>query len=252
MEQNEEIDYATIDVVDRIEGSLQGAPQRISAEDFSDAEAEENPMETPNLDENANGNQENKEPENSQEDSYEFANGKFKSFDALQKSYNELQAEFTRKSQELAVLKKQSETKQAEMQKSQPLYKQEDWGERVAEFLESNEIAKRYKTEICNIIMEDEEVGNSSDPLNKALLKVLSKNVVDPENLSASEDFLQAHIFSNEHVKEKIISEYLGGLNSSSTPVFITKNNRAQLTASQNTKPTSLREVKELVAKMLS
>ncbi len=172
-------------------------------------------------------------------------NPKFKTYENLEKAYDELQSEFTRKSQELAELKKNS----ADKAEDTPAYLKEDWANNVSSFFEEYEFAKDYKNEISKILVEDEKIKYSKNPLSKALLKILSQRAFTPQKMLEDEKFLNEYIYSNQNIKDKIISDYVEQLSSKSTPPLITKSFGSSL-ASTSSKPKTLKEIKELVEKM--
>lgn len=173
-------------------------------------------------------------------------NPKFKTYESLEKAYSELQSEFTRKSQELSQLKKNSADK---VEESTPAYLKEDWANNVSNFFEEYAFAKDYKNEISKILVEDEKIKYSNNPLTQALLKILSQKAFTPQKMVEDEKFLNDYIFSNQNIREKIIADYVEQISQKSTPPFITKSFGSSI-ASNSSKPKTLKEVKELVEKM--
>lgn len=172
-------------------------------------------------------------------------NPKFKTYESLEKAYGELQSEFTRKSQELSELKKNS----ADKVDNTPAYLKENWANDVSSFFEEYEFAKDYKNEISKILVEDEKIKYSKNPLSKALLKILSQKALTPQKMLEDKNFLNDYIYSNQNIKEKIISDYVEQISKKSTPPLITKSFGSSL-ASTSSKPKTLKEIKELVEKM--
>lgn len=175
-------------------------------------------------------------------------NPKFKDFDSLEKAYADLQKEFTRKSQELADLKKIKVADKVE--DNTPAFLKDDWTDQVKQFFDDNEFAKSYKTQISKLLVEDENIKMDKNPLQKALMKVLSTEIVSPHKLVEDEKFLNEHIYSNAKIKEQIINNYINELSSKSTPPLITKTYGSSLGSSPKASPKTLKEVKELVTKM--
>jgi len=175
-------------------------------------------------------------------------NPKFKNYESLEKAYSDLQKEFTRKSQELSDLKKNKIADKVE--DSTPAFLRDDWAVSVKKFFDENEIAKNYKNQISKLLVEDEKIKMDKEPLQKALLKVLSTELVSPQKLIEDENFLNEHIYSNSKIKDKIISQYISELSSKSTPPLITKTFGSSIGSTPKSSPKTLKEVKELVAKM--
>ncbi|MGN0795531.1 MAG: hypothetical protein ACI4MT_01080 [Christensenellales bacterium] len=138
--------------------------------------------------------------------------GKFKNADELFKAYNELEKEFTKKSQRL------KEMERVEIPSEQvPDLKLE-----ADKFFSENENAKVYAKEMALFLEENPRLLSDKNCLNVALNAVLMNKIVDPEQLANDEKFLNEYVFSNENIRKKIVDEFLDGL---STPPEILKTN---------------------------
>jgi hypothetical protein len=137
---------------------------------------------------------------------------KFKTVDALQSAYKNLEKEFTQKCQKIKELsQKISEMDNAE-KPSAPEYEQEDWGKKVETFFSNHPEAKEYAVEISNVLSSEEQIAKSENSLENALTKVLAQKFVPYEKLVADEDFLNKYIYQNKAISEKIVDKYLQNL----------------------------------------
>ena len=129
------------------------------------------------------------------------SNSKFKSVDALNTAYNNLQAEFTKKCQHLRELEKSIE------EKSTPRYKLDSWSEELSDFFENNPKATQYSKEIAKMILENEDLAKKSDCLKLAWANILSEKFVEQSDLASNQEFLEKYIYSNENIKDEIIKK---------------------------------------------
>lgn len=140
--------------------------------------------------------------------------GKFANSDELLKAYNHLEAEFTKKCQQLKEAERRSEPTIAPSaaEGSAPLYESEDWDEKVAEFLERYPIAEEYAKEIGAILSEDKALAGRQDCLEAALGRAVAKNYQRPESKLEDEAFLEKYVYHNDKIRDKVIEDYLAGL----------------------------------------
>ncbi len=137
--------------------------------------------------------------------------GKFKSVDALLQAYESLQAEFTRRSQRLKKLEKETENRAKERDLATGAEKLRKIAEeRKAEAAEFDsfvaELEERARPAIDTV--EAEEAGES--PF------VAEKREVEP----LSSDQLYQKAVSDENVRLKIIGEYLSSLGKTGVPLM--------------------------------
>lgn len=140
--------------------------------------------------------------------------GKFASSEELLKAYTNLEAEFTRKCQQLKDAERRSEpTDEATSEAgSAPLYEKEDWEDRVAAFLGDYPIAEEYAKEISAEIVSDEALAGREDCLEIALGRALAKSYRKPESMMEDEGFLEEHVYHNDKIRDRVIRDYLEGL----------------------------------------
>lgn len=161
---------------------------------------------------------------------FDGSTSKFKTEFELKKAYENLEAEFTRKSQKLKELEKMLESfnaqKQSEQNSNVPpqeseSFKSEKWPDMVAQFLENNEVAKDYAQEISEEILSDKSLACESDPLEKAWAKVASKKFVDKNKLAYDDDFIENYVLKNEKIKEKLLQEIVSENSKNEVPRLI-------------------------------
>ncbi len=136
------------------------------------------------------------------EDNASSSFGKFNSADELLSAYNNLQAEFTRKCQKLSDLTKNGTEQQIE-------YSSEDWTNKVAQFVCEKQNAKKYASEISEVLMKDKEISKSKNSLNLAYQKVISNKYKEPEELLEDEQFISTYIMKNKQLKDRLLKSAL-------------------------------------------
>lgn len=142
--------------------------------------------------------------------------GKFNSPESLLAAYNNLQREFTKKCQKLSEYEKhyadnaQNETSlKDETENVAPAFENREWRSNVADFLRKNEHARGFAKEISEEILNDPALQKSSNMLEIAWSRVLSKNYKTPEQIATDNNFLQNFVLSNEEVKKQVFSSYM-------------------------------------------
>lgn len=196
----------------------------------------ENILEQPNL-----------EPEINQTDDLTFQEtqdgsmfGRFKDAKTLLEAYNNLQAEFTRKSQKLAEFQKECE--------ENAVFKTYN---SLDDFMSEHTDSDKYKKEITEILVNDNEINNLPNKYQVALKVVKNAESKLAENLT-NQEFLDKYILNNEIIKSQIINNYLSTLNNVSTvPKVISGNSTNIYFAPNSNKPTTLKEAGEIFSKML-
>ena len=136
--------------------------------------------------------------------------GKFKSVEALEVAYENLEKEFTKKCQKIKELT--DKLASADNAVSVPEYAQNGWDEKVKQFFESNPMAKNYVAEISEVLSSDENISKSENSLERALTKVLANKFVPYEKLVEDESFLNDYIYQNQQISQKIVEKYLDGI----------------------------------------
>lgn len=153
--------------------------------------------------------------------------GKFKDTQKLLGAYNELQSEFTRKCQKLSEVQKQLEEQNqsrngtAEIENNSK-EKEFAWSNKLENFLQMHKNASGLVEDITNEIINDNDLKDSEDALEKAYMRVMEKNYEPQENLAKNEEFLNKYIYSNDEIKDKIIKDYVSSLQDIKSPIQVT------------------------------
>lgn len=153
--------------------------------------------------------------------------GKFKDAQKLLGAYNELQSEFTRKCQKLSEVQKQLEEQNqsqngtAEIENNSK-EKEFAWSNKLENFLQMHKNASGLVEDITNEIINDNDLKDSEDALEKAYMRVMEKNYEPQENLAKNEEFLNKYIYSNDEIKDKIIKDYVSSLQDIKSPIQVT------------------------------
>lgn len=158
--------------------------------------------------------------------------GKFKDAESLFKAYNNLQAEFTKKSQRLAELETESEQKQKAQARQAEIDKQVD------EFAAKFDIVKPFSSALKATLTNTENAS-----LAEESVKILAKNCKRAEDYAKDSEFLNNYIFSNEEIKDKIIKDYMSKITQSS-PIKLESNGNILL--SKPTSPSTIAEAGKL------
>jgi hypothetical protein len=180
--------------------------------------------------------------------------GKFKDAESLLAAYNNLQAEFTKKCQALAQLKKENETKQIDNNLSEsklPIYEREDWTDKVSAFLQENKQAQPFAKQIAEIILKDEAIAQSDSALDIAFAKVMSSSMVLPEKVVDDEKFVNDYVLKSEKVKKAVLEVYLKELEKNKTPNLLSGASSSQVLY-KTKQASSLSEAKEIVKQMFN
>ena len=155
------------------------------------------------------------ETENAGKDNEKAASvGKFASSDELLKAYKNLEAEFTKKCQQLKEAERRSEpSDEARAEEgSAPLYEREEWDDKVAAFLGKYPIAEEYAKEISAVLSEDRELAEQENCLEVALGRALAKSYRKPESMIEDEAFLEKYVYGNDKIRDRVIRDYIEGL----------------------------------------
>ena len=175
--------------------------------------------------------------------------GKFKDTDALLSAYNSLQAEFTKKCQKLSELEKQKEQKAEDLT---PIFMNENWSDKVTEFLTQNQEAKNYASEISEYIIKNPNMAKNDNALEIAWANVVQKNYVSPEKLVGDEAFVDKYIMSNADIKQKILNEYIKQIQTTTPPPVISTKSGGSIAFATQKQPLSLSEAKSLVEEIFN
>ena len=172
---------------------------------------------------------------------------KLKTIESLVEAYNNLQAEFTRKSQKLSEMGKElSSLKENTTKKEVPFYEDENYEKMVETFFQENPSAKEYAGEISDLILKDNAFTNEKQPLNKVWAKIVANKFSNLDETLTKDSNLLKRIVKNKTVQDNIIQNYLSSLKEQKTTPVISTHNGTALSLTPKSKPTSLEEAKIL------
>lgn len=206
--------------------------------------------------------------------------GKFKSPQALLDAYNNLQAEFTRKSQLLSQLQKDkigsdktqnqenfeknqenSIKNQENLQKFEEMEEaienqeisqscvqigdDQEYEEKLSQFLSERPEAEKYADEIKNYLKSN----LNNNPFENALANVILSHIVTKK---IGDPMIDDYVLSNEQVKNKIIENYLSELANCKPPVVMSSQGGERVSGVLPDRPKTLAEAKKIVNNMFS
>lgn len=184
--------------------------------------------------------------------------GKFKDATSLLEAYNNLQSEFTRKSQKLAQLEKETLSKEDDAlhkdnsasENREVMYKSATWRQMVADFLAKNPQAKSEAKEMSKILLNNKDIATSKDCLNLAYKLSLANKYVEPASLLNNDEFLEKYVASNPRVQKLIIGNYINSLKNRPTAPATISGEPKSLSKSNAKKISTLTEARKTIEKM--
>lgn len=165
--------------------------------------------------------------------------GKFKNPEELLKAYNELEKEFTRRSQKLKELQKMDSEKQSTSKES--------WQEKVDKFFAKTPSAKAFAKDIAQKLLDNPSLKDSDDCLNVALNQVLLDNFRTPDEMLNDGQFLDTYVFSSKKIRDRIIADYLDDVRAITPPTTLMSGGVNVIAPSS--RPRSIQEAGELFLK---
>lgn len=195
----------------------------------------------------------------SENGSQEVDLGKFKNAKALLDAYNNLQAEFTKKSQQLSKLKQdKANEKEDEFQENNENSSKinqntdenkeniENIDQELSLFLEKNNEAEKFGDEIKSHYLD-----KNQNPFERAWASVVMSHIKTNDN-KINDPIINQYILNDENVKNKIIENYLNELNNSRPPIMMSSQSGERLSEVKADNPKTLEEAKIMVGKMFS
>ena len=171
---------------------------------------------------------------------------KFKSTESLVEAYENLQVEFTRKSQKLSEVSRQlAALKENAEKKPTPFYEAQNYEKEVQTFFHKNPSAKEYASEISELVLADNAVVNEQ-PLDVAWTKILANKFLNFEDTIQKDTNLLERIIENKTVQENIIKKYLQSIRDQKTVPVISTHNGSGFSLTPKQKPINLDEAKAL------
>ena len=182
--------------------------------------------------------------DNVSQDSQGSPLGKFKDVESLLKAYNNLQSEFTKKCQTLNELLK--EQQKEDNVTNAPQYVDDSWQKNVDEFFKIHPAAKIHTKAIADVLASDKVIANSNNSLGLAYSTVLENENKKLNSLLNDKERIFNQI--TPEIKEKIISEYLKGINKNS-PFLLTSSGGNNIVSTYK-KPINIIEAGEMAKKI--
>ncbi len=164
--------------------------------------------------------------------------GKFKDAESLLKAYNNLEAEFTKKSQKLASLENENIKRENETNKRLEIEK------KVDEFATKFDIIKPFSSALKESLIHDDNLNFEDE-----VMKIITNNYKRAEEYAADGEFLNNYVYSNNEIKDKIIKEYLSKITQNSPIRIETGSNSIPL--SPPNVPTTIQEAGRLAKSII-
>ncbi len=164
--------------------------------------------------------------------------GKFKDAESLLKAYNNLEAEFTKKSQRLANLETENEKVLKQQEKTAELDK------KVEEFVTKFEIVKPFSSALKESLTKQENVS-----LEEEAVRLIANNYKSAEDYAKDGEFLNNYIYSNQEIKDNIVKEYLSKITQNS-PIKV-ENSRSSISLTPPKIPTTIQEAGNLAKSII-
>ena len=164
--------------------------------------------------------------------------GKFKDAESLVKAYSSLEAEFTKKSQKLAMLENEVNKEKAEQTKLAELDK------RVEDFVTKFEEIKPFSCALKESLIKED-----STSLEEEAVKILTKHYKKPEDYATDNEFLNNYIYSNQEIKDRIVKDYLSKITQES-PIKVERSG-SSISLTQPKQPTTIQEAGKLAKSII-
>lgn len=164
--------------------------------------------------------------------------GKFKSVDDLYDAYNNLQAEFTRKSQKLSQLEKDKANKETDL-----------FEEGFNSFLSKHDEATPYAEEIRQRVEQDESLKKDVAGFDKAWAELLYEKLTS--STKAKEPIVQNLILNDNELQRMVVENYMKQLSLQGSPIVISSKGGERVTKPEIKKPDTFEEAKKVVLNLL-
>lgn len=161
--------------------------------------------------------------------------GKFKNAEELLKAYNNLEAEFTKKSQKLSSLLKDKAEEKPSAE------------EALKSFLSKNQEAAVYVEELQGRI---DGQGNIDEAAYQRAWEGLLYEKLSSKS-RANEPFVQ-NLLKDDNIQQLVIKDYLKALAAKQAPVVMASQNGERITKPVQEKPDTFDAAKKVVMQMLS
>ena len=147
--------------------------------------------------------------------------GKFKDKEELLKAYENLEKEFTKRSQKLKAMEKTAAETAAKP----------DWDKKVEGFLNRYPLARKFLPDIESEVTQNSDLLANENCLEIALLNTLSKSWKSPEDYAEDKEFLLKSVKKDAALRDAVIAEYIGGLFGKTAPKTISQGGAGPINA---------------------
>lgn len=166
--------------------------------------------------------------------------GKFKSVEALYEAYNNLEREFTKKSQRLSQLEK--DKTQEEDNTNEVVDK------KLNAFLLSNGEAQGYAQMLKDKVLADDALKKMEDPFSYVWAEIVF------DKLKANTDgdsVVYNYVLNNKEIKDMVVKDYISQLTQNATPIKIASSG-SRVAQNVVTKPANLKDAKNVLFDLFS
>lgn len=167
--------------------------------------------------------------------------GKFKSVEALLDAYNNLEKEFTKKSQRLSQLEKDKTVEEENLS--------EELDKKFHSFLSSNLEAESFGDELKEKVQSDDNLKKMDDPFGYVWAEMIFEKLKNPNQ---DEKVLNNYILKNESLKNMVIENYVNQLTENKSPIKISSSGKRVGTTVSTQKPETLKDAKKFLLDLLS
>lgn len=167
--------------------------------------------------------------------------GKFKSVEALLDAYNNLEKEFTKKSQRLSQLEKDKTVEEENLS--------EELDKKFHTFLSSNLEAESFGDELKEKVQSDDNLKKMDDPFGYVWAEMIFEKLKNPNQ---DEKVLNNYILKNESLKNMVIENYVNQLTENKSPIKISSSGKRVGTTVSTQKPETLKDAKKFLLDLLS
>ena len=167
--------------------------------------------------------------------------GKFKNVEALLEAYNNLEKEFTKKSQRLAEFEKDK------MEEEKELESQVD--NKLKTFLSSNGEANSYSEELKKRVLENESLKKMDDPFSYVWAEMIFEKL---KGSSETDGEVANYVLGNEKLKNIVLEKYVNQLTENKSPIKISSAGKRVATSTATQKPQNLKDAKDYLKNLFS
>ena len=167
--------------------------------------------------------------------------GKFKNVEALLDAYNNLEKEFTKKSQRLAEFEKDK------MEEEKDLDSQVD--NKLKTFLSSNGEANSYSEELKKRVLENESLKKMDDPFSYVWAEMIFEKL---KGSSETDGEVANYVLGNEKLKNIVLEKYVNQLTENKSPIKISSAGKRVAISTATQKPQNLKDAKDYLKNLFS